>query len=267
MFQYDEPWDSQPPAGIRSESENDWVLLHSAANIFNRKYSFEPVGAGVINVRQSGLCFAPSGSTNDGWRTKENFDAISGAATLTVVAEFVARTTTTGTIFGRWGATANLGGMIVTFDSGGVAFIVSPGPGAATWRGQRSTAITAGKKHRFVGVWRGGSVMEIYLDGVACPSSVWFSGSPAAIQTVSEKLYFCRHADAASGDTGSGVAVSLAGIKLSAISSQEAVSLSENPWQLFDPQPLYIPVAAAGGATFNPSWACGSNAILTAGVI
>lgn len=36
------------------------------------------------------------------------------------------------------------------------------------------------------------------------------------------------------------------------------------PWQLFEPQRIFIQVAAAG-ASFNPAWAVGSNAIVGAG--
>lgn len=43
-------------------------------------------------------------------------------------------------------------------------------------------------------------------------------------------------------------------------------SLSINPWLLWEPERIWVPVASAGGAAFNPAWARNSNVMLGAGV-
>lgn len=50
-----------------------------------------------------------------------------------------------------------------------------------------------------------------------------------------------------------------------ALSPAEIASISANPWQVFEPELLWVPVSAA--LSFNPAWAIGCNQILGVGYV
>ncbi len=264
------PWDIQPPPGTQVNWNNDlanqadYIATPLTGELSAKAGSsdrFVSLSSGLLVPRSLGTAFGKSGGTSDGHSTVSNFTAISGATSLSLFVVLQC-TTTTGSILGRWGTTANWGGLLLTFESNALVTVIAPGASAPTWYAKRTGALSAGTI-LYGCTWYGANSQDNYINGVVNNGTTWFTGSPAAIQTASEKLYLNRNADAASGSGNSSVLFAAIGINkkwTASTHAQWAASYNE----VYEPRRIWVPVAAAG-ATFKPAWARGCNTVISSG--
>jgi len=264
------PWGVQPPDGTPINwggdlaSQADYIVspltgeLSAKAGASDR---FVSLSSGLLVPRSLGTSFGTSGGTSDGHSTVSNFTAISGATSLSLFVVLQC-TTTTGSILGRWGTTANWGGLLLTFESNALVTVIAPSSLSPSWYAKRTGALSAGTI-LYGCTWYGANSQDNYINGVVNNGTTWFTGSPASIQTVSEKLYLNRNADAASGSGNSSVLFAAIGINkkwTASTHAQWAASYNE----VYEPRRIWVPVAAAG-ATFKSAWARGANTVISSG--
>jgi hypothetical protein len=99
---------------------------------------------------------------------------------------------------------------------------------------------------------------EFFLDGISMGSGAW-GPDPGAI--FSPQTFYMN------GDASKPAAMLTVQGFAGAFNASQVKSWSENPWQIFeaDDEAIWVPGAGAP-ATFNPSWARNSNAILTGAI-
>lgn len=264
------PWGVQPPAGTPINwggdlaSQADYIVSPLTGELSAKAGSsdrFVSLSSGLLVPRSLGTSFGTSGGTSDGHSTASNFTAISGATSLSLFVVLQC-TTTTGAILGRWGTTANWGGLLLTFESNALVTVIAPSSLSPSWYAKRTGALSAGTI-LYGCTWYGANSQDNYINGVVNNGTTWFTGSPASIQTASEKLYLNRHADAATGSGNSSVLFAAIGINkkwTASTHAQWAASYNE----VYEPRRIWVPVAAAG-ATFKPAWARGCNTVISSG--
>ena len=229
---FSRPWDSQPQEGQPADAERPICaglvsLFSSAAPISNAAGGALSIGSLQSSVGRQGV--SVTGATTSGFISSTA--PISGDRTIafycrpaSAAGTKVVFTSTTGSGVGYWigiasGANWSIGGVI----SGG------------------TDSVSVGSDQLIV-VTKRGTTHSIWVDGI-------FKGSgTSALADGSSGFTWLRFGTGTANSWTSAVGVLHMGATWSrALSDFEVAEVSRNPWQLFEPQRIFIPVAAGGG--------------------
>lgn len=142
---------------------------------------------------------------------------------------------------------ASLSGGSFSFQTYGGAFVTA---GAAS-------AFDANKAYTFLGVRRGTTV-ELWRDGVLLASSTGTAQNVSGSETQSVGFGFgvSGYSNTAGGHRFLGAG------GLNTLTTAQAMELSRNPWQLFQPDMVPVFYTAAAPTGFKSAWAVNANSVL-----
>lgn len=130
-----------------------------------------------------------------------------------------------------------------TNSSGRLAFYVNDG--AHRGVNTNSTSVINGNWHMFA-VVRRRAVYEIYVDGLSYAVTTATGGGTASIYNRNCNLHVGGYESTGYGLNGRSLAFAAAYAR--APSAEEIALLSRNPWQLFAPKRIWVPITAAGSS-------------------
>ena len=244
------PWNSQPQEAVSVNPDLGLteIFLPSIGNrglvsgVTLTKGTTQPsdkVGVGGRAFENSGL--ALGGTSNQYWGSPNIYTA--GLTDLTIFALFETFDVSSTAGYGSVMFEKDVCGFQVNHANSTYRDSFSVRDGAGAYKAAKFDALLANTLTLWVGTKAGGNIYA-YTNGVLTSTTACNAG---ALSTPTNSRIMSRD-----GGYNWNGRVYLAGYANRSWSDSEVAEFERNPWQLFAPRSIYIPVPAAGGATDYP---------------
>lgn len=232
------PWDSQPQEVVELDREG----LGKGV-----KMLLMPIGGRLVDLANPSILWTPSGNAATKATHKGIASTFDGTDDYFSATGYVDIVGATGTFF-LWAPTVN------TFDSSGTVwwgtsttYFQSSAIGveyafAANVTGTTSAANTKNTSIVLTAQTTANS-QRAYLNGT--PNGTGASGTPVSFAAGAKSFSFGRYIGGSSWDANAEVVI--AGFTTEVWTEAQAKQFSDDPWQLFAPRSIWIPVSAGGG--------------------
>jgi hypothetical protein len=196
-------------------------------------------GTPTVGPTQEGICGLFS-SSSDVIRSSVSYPTISSSTPKAILIHFYRPTITAGAFRYVNGFGSGVAGAIRSASHNASVDTWGFYNGSSVY--EAGTSLSNDAWHTLMVCMDGGSTTRFYADGVECLStsiSAWYTGGNY------------RYINSYGGGYGDAHKVALDALMVGLVSPAEAISLTINPWQIFQPisRPIFIDLGAGGGAT------------------